>query len=47
MFDVVLKAKPDLTLKDKDGLTAEQVAQKLGYKPYVDKLKEAARGAKK
>jgi len=47
VFDVVLKAKPDLTLKDKDGLTAEQVAQKLGYKPYVDKLKEAARGAKK
>ncbi len=47
VFDVFLKAKPDLSLKDKEGRTAEQVAEKLGYHAYVVKLKGAARGAKK
>jgi ankyrin repeat protein len=47
VFDVVLKAKPDLSLKNKDGLTAEQIAEKMGYKAYVAKLKGAVQGAKK
>lgn len=47
VFHALLKAKPNLTLKDRDGLTAEQIAEKLGYTDYVEKLRAASKGLQK